>query len=106
VRVFGVAVCDWAGLPLTPENACRRVWDLERIVDGFGAMGARHAAARLARKRSERWVTKLVCDVRADRQQAPAGSAMEVVAWHRELDGKLLEEHTDALDAGAGGVRA
>jgi fatty-acid peroxygenase len=67
-------------------------------VDGFGGVGARHAAARLARKRSERWVTKLVCDVRADRQQAPAGSALEVVAWHRELDGKLLEEHTAALE--------
>jgi fatty-acid peroxygenase len=67
-------------------------------VDGFGGVGARHAAARLARKRSERWVTKLVRDVRAGRQQAPAGSALEVVAWHRELDGKLLDEHTAAVE--------
>jgi len=98
VRVFGVAICGWAGLPLTPENARRRVWDLERIVDGFGGVGPRHAAARLARKRSERWVTKLVRDVRAGRQQAPAGSALKVVAWHRELDGKLLEERTAAVE--------
>ena len=38
VRVIGVAICGWTGLPLTAQNARRRVWDLERIVDGFGGM--------------------------------------------------------------------
>ena len=31
VRVIGVAICGWAGLPLTSHNARRRVWDLEQI---------------------------------------------------------------------------
>jgi len=98
VRVIGVAVCGWAGLPLTPTNARQRVWDLARIVDGFAGIGPRHAAARLARKRSERWVRELVRDVRAARHQPPAGSALEVVAWHREPDGMLLDEHTAAVE--------
>jgi fatty-acid peroxygenase len=98
VRVFGVAVCGWAGLPLTAENARRRVWDLERIMDGFGGVGPRHAAARLARERSERWVRKLVRDVRAARHLAPPGSALQVIAWHQELDGMLLDEQTAAVE--------
>ena len=98
VRVIGVAVCDWAGLPLTADNARRRVWDLERIVDGFGGVGPRHVAARLARQRSERWVAQLVRDVRAARHQAPAGSALQAVAWHREPDGMLWSEHTAAVE--------
>ena len=59
VRVIGLAICGWAGLPLTSHNARRRVWDLEQIVDGFGGIGPRHVAARLARRRSERWVAQL-----------------------------------------------
>jgi fatty-acid peroxygenase len=31
VRVIGVAICGWTGLPLTSHNARRRVWDLEPI---------------------------------------------------------------------------
>jgi fatty-acid peroxygenase len=77
VRVIGLAICGWAGLPLTSRNARRRVWDLEQIVDGFGGIGPRHVAARLARRRSERWVSGLVHNVRAGRHQAPPGSALK-----------------------------
>jgi fatty-acid peroxygenase len=98
VRVIGVAICGWTGLPLTAQNARRRVWDLEQIVDGFGGIGPRHVAARLARRRSERWVSGLVHDVRAGRHQAPPDSALEVVANHRDLDGRLLDDHTAAVE--------
>ena len=67
VRVIGVAICGWVGLPLTSHNARRRVWDLEQIVDGFGGVGPRHVMARLARRRSERWVSGLVHNVRGGR---------------------------------------
>jgi len=98
VRVIGLAICGWAGLPLTSHNARRRVWDLEQIVDGFGGIGPRHVAARLARRRSERWVSGLVHNVRAGRHQAPPGSALEVVANHRQWDGKQLDDHTAAVE--------
>ncbi len=80
VRVIGVGICRWAGLPLTPEDAPGHVRDLERIVDGFGSVGAPHLEARLARKRSERWVEAVVAQVRAGRRTPPPGSALDVVS--------------------------
>ncbi len=98
VRVIGVGICRWAGLPLTPEDAPRHVWDLERIVDGFGSVGAPHARARLARKRSEHWVKGVVADVRAGRLTAPPGSALDAVSTFRDLDGQLLDDRTAAVE--------
>lgn len=98
VRVIGVGICRWAGLPLTPDNAPRRVRDLERIVDGFGSVGLPHAQARLARKRSEHWVKGVVADVRAGRLVAPPGSALDVVTSFTDLDGRPLDDRTAAVE--------
>jgi fatty-acid peroxygenase len=98
VRVLGVAVCTWAGLPMTPQNAAQRSWDLERIIDGFGSVGARHVQARLARKRSERWVRQAVRDLRSGRLEARPGSALATVSAFREVDGNLLDDRTAAVE--------
>jgi fatty-acid peroxygenase len=98
VRVIGVAVAGWAGLPLTPQDASRRIRDLERIVDGFGGVGPRHVQARLARKRSERWVRQVVREVRSGARTPSPGSAVAVVSAFREVDGNLLDERTAAVE--------
>src|SRR3954467_6130748 len=98
VRVIGVGLCRWAGLPLTPRNAPRRVWDLERIVDGFGSVGVLHVEARLARKRSEHWVKGVVAGVRAGRLPPEPGSALDVVSAFRDVDGTLLDDRTAAVE--------
>src|SRR5258705_5010771 len=65
--------------PAFPWSGARRLArDLASIVDGFGSLGPRHARARLARKRADRWARGLVADVRAGRLHPPAGSALEV----------------------------
>jgi fatty-acid peroxygenase len=98
VRVIGVGICRWAGLPLAPEDASRRVRDLERIVDGFGSVGAPHLEARLARRRSEHWVKAVVAEVRAGRRTPPPGSALDVVSSWRDLDGSPLDDRTAAVE--------
>jgi fatty-acid peroxygenase len=98
VRVLGVGICRWAGLPLTPEDAARRVWDLERIMDGFGSVGLPHVEARLARKRSERWVREVVADVRAGRLTPAQGSALDVVTSFHDVHGRLLDDRSVAVE--------
>lgn len=98
VRVIGVAVATWAGLPLTEHDAPRRIWDLERIVDGFGGLGPRHVRARRARRRSEQWVAQAVREVRAGRRTPRPGSALAVVSAFRDVDGGLLDERTAAVE--------
>ena len=98
VRVIGVGICTWGGLPLTPADAPGRVWDLHRIVDGFGGVGPRHVTARSARRRSEAWVRRAVRDARAGRLAPEAGSALDVVSRFRDVDGAVLDERTAAVE--------
>jgi fatty-acid peroxygenase len=98
VQILGSAVFGWAGIPLERASGERRARDLASIVDGFGSLGPRHVRARLARIRADRWTRGLVADVRAGRLHPPAGSALEVISGHRELDGRPLHERVAATE--------
>jgi fatty-acid peroxygenase len=98
VRVLGVTVCTWAGLPLTAVEAPCRIRDLATIVDGFGSVGPRHLRARAARRRTDRWVCETIRDVRVERILAPPGSALDVVSLYRDPDGLVLDDHTAAVE--------
>jgi fatty-acid peroxygenase len=52
----------------------------------------------LARKRADRWARGLVADVRVGRLHPAAGSALEVISSHRELNGRLLDERVAATE--------
>ncbi|MDO0925292.1 cytochrome P450 [Streptomyces sp. TG1A-8] len=95
-RVLTRGVCRWAGIPL--DDAGSRARDLVAMVDGFATPGPRHWRARRARTRSEAWLGRLVEDVREGTAAAPAGSALDVVARHRDADGRLLDPHTAAVE--------
>ncbi|GAA3309965.1 hypothetical protein GCM10020295_75820 [Streptomyces cinereospinus] len=72
--------------------------DLVALVDGVATPGPRHWRARRARDRREAWLGRMVEDVRAGAATAPAGSALDVVARHRDADGRLLDPHTAAVE--------
>jgi fatty-acid peroxygenase len=98
VRVLGDTVFAWAGIPLDRLDAARRARDLATIVDGFGGVGPRQVRARLARKRAEPWAWQLVTAVRAGQLDPPAGSVLEVVSHHRDVNGRLLDERVAAVE--------
>jgi fatty-acid peroxygenase len=95
-RVLTRGVCQWAGLAV--EDAGPLARDLVAMVDGFATPGPRHWRARRARARCETWLGRLVEDVRAGAATAPAGSALEGIARHRDADGRLLDPHTAAVE--------
>ncbi|MFI8075352.1 cytochrome P450 [Streptomyces sp. NPDC086033] len=95
-RILTRGVCQWAGIPLADADSTAR--DLVAMVDGFATPGPRHWQARRARARSEAWLGGLVEEVRAGRATAPAGSALDTVARHRDADGRLLDPHTAAVE--------
>jgi fatty-acid peroxygenase len=97
VRALGRGVLTWAGVPTREHEVDRRAADLAQIVEGFGSVGLRHVRARLARRRCEGWARRAV---RAARRGHPAvaGSALAVVAEHRDADGALLDERTAAVE--------
>ena len=54
--------------------------------------------ARLARRRLERWAANLISSVRNSRFLPPTGSALEVIAAHRDRDGRVLPPKAAAVE--------
>jgi fatty-acid peroxygenase len=96
--VIAGAVCRWAGVPVTDAEVPSVARDLLAMVDGFATGGPRHFRARRARGRREAWLSRLVDDVRRGDAKVPAGSAVDVVARHRDAGGELLDPHVAAVE--------
>jgi fatty-acid peroxygenase len=97
-RVLAGAVCRWAGVPVSDDEVPAVARDLLAMVDGFATGGPRHWRARRARNRREAWLAGLVADVRAGTTTVPAGSAVDVVAAHRDAEGEQLEPRVAAVE--------
>lgn len=89
-------VCRWAGVPLGDREVAGTAADLVAMVDGFATASPRHVRARLARRRQENRLARLVRDARAGAFEAR--SALRAVSEHRDADGTLLDPRTAAVE--------
>ncbi|MDY7084333.1 MAG: cytochrome P450 [Actinomycetota bacterium] len=89
-RVLADAAARWTGVREDPELAP----DLVAMVDGFATAGPRHLRARLARRRRERQLSRLIED---ERRQEPTSEPVSKIAHHLE-DGYLLDPRTAAVE--------
>lgn len=92
------AVCGWAGVPLDPAEVPRRTDQLTALFEGAGGLGPRHWRARRARKAADRWAAERIEAVRRGSLQPPAGSAVAVIAAHRDVEGEPLAPHTAGVE--------
>jgi fatty-acid peroxygenase len=90
------AVCEWAGVPLTPREAPARARDVVALFD-LAASPTGHVRARRARARSERWAAGAIARVREAGAQRCDGPVQRI-AWHRDADGSLLAPHVAAVE--------
>jgi fatty-acid peroxygenase len=97
-RVIAGAVCRWAGVPVTDDEVPGVARDLLALVDGFATGGPRHWRARRARGRREAWLARLVEEVRSGAATVPEGSAVDVVARHRDAQGDRLDPRVAAVE--------
>jgi fatty-acid peroxygenase len=95
-RMLTRGVCRWAGVEEIETEALAR--DLVAMVDGFATAGPRHWRARSARKRREASFSALVDKVRSGVVEPSKGTALDVVAWHRDDDGALLTPQVAAVE--------
>jgi fatty-acid peroxygenase len=96
--VIAGAVTRWAGIAIPQDEVPALARDLLAMVDGFATGGPRHWRARRARGRREQWLAQLVEQVRAGETLVPPGSALQVVAGHRDADGQLLDSRVAAVE--------
>lgn len=97
IRVHADAVCDWAAVP-AEHRYPNLADDLAAMVDGFGSIGMRHLRAVSARRRVDRWSTRLVRAVRSGVVKAPPQSALARVSTQCELDGGLLDAQVAGVE--------
>src|SRR5690606_37860520 len=95
-QVITRAVCGWAGVPLDDKDVPLWAKQFVATVDGFATPSVRHLQARLARKRLEGWLTRLIVATRNGAAGSLSGttgseSVVELVAHHRDTDGGLLK---------------
>ncbi|TFV93752.1 cytochrome P450 [Blastococcus sp. CT_GayMR20] len=97
-QVLAGAVTRWAGVPVSDDEVPALARDLQAMVDGFATGGPRHFRARRARGRREKWLARSVEEVRAGTATVEEGSAVDVVARHRDAGGELLEPRVAAVE--------
>ncbi len=97
-EVLAQAVCNWAGVPLPSDQIKQRTHELAAMIEGSGAIGPKHWQGKRARQQVEDWIRDLIGRVRQQQITPPTGSALAVIAWHRDLEGELLTEQIAAVE--------
>jgi fatty-acid peroxygenase len=96
-RLLTAAVCEWAGVPVIPEEVPGRAADLVSLIESPAAVGPRHWRGRVARLRLQQWAGELVERMRQGGFEAP-GTALEKVAHFADSDGRVLPRHTASVE--------
>src|SRR5699024_4533177 len=87
-----------AGVPLWARELNKRAADLGKLIDAFGAVGPRHWQGRSARTRVNKWAKRIIENVRRGNRIPSEDTPVYIIAWHRDLDGKLLKAHVAAVE--------
>ncbi|TVR73924.1 MAG: cytochrome P450 [Sphaerobacteraceae bacterium] len=97
-KVIARAVFEWTGVPLEEADVEERTADIAAMIEGAGAVGRDHWRGRSARDRTEKWISDIIEDVRKKKRQVPEGTALYIIANHRDLKGRLMDKGHAAVD--------
>lgn len=92
------AVCRWAGVPLSDEEAPQRTRELHATIDGAGSIGPRNWRGHLLRAKAERWAGDVIRKVRDGEIGPPDGSALRTIAEYRSENGQRLSDEVAAVE--------
>ncbi len=92
------AACEWAGVPLPEKDVKQRADDFGKMIDAFGAVGPRHWKGRQARRRTEKWISRIIEQIRSHSLNPPQDTAAYAMAWYRDLNGTLLDTQIAAVE--------
>lgn len=95
-RILCIAVCRWAGVPLTAAEIPGHTQAFTGMIDRASALGPLNWMARVRRRGIERWAAARIRDARGQdpRPETPLGA----LASHRDADGSLMPEDVAAVE--------
>ncbi|MEQ8671569.1 MAG: cytochrome P450 [Aggregatilineales bacterium] len=92
------AIFRWVGLPLEQSDVEKHTKELTALFGDAGSVSIKHFGARLARKRAERWAGDYIDRIRAHKENISQESPAAVIAFHRDLQGELLDRQVAAVE--------
>lgn len=90
--------CEWAGVPVEEEDMKKLADDLRAMFESATAIGPSHWAGRHARNRVEKWMGNIIDQVREEKLNPEEGTALYTFAWHRDLEGNLLDQEVASVE--------
>lgn len=97
-QVLMKAVCEWAGVPLAPEEVVRRTDEMRLLFESGTSLGPTYLQGRKARASAESWIRQMVKEVRTNRLLPNEQTALYEFSWHRDESGELLPEEVVAVE--------
>ncbi|MEX6505995.1 cytochrome P450 [Jiella sp. M17.18] len=95
---IGRAVCRWAGVELDDDELAGLIDELGAMIDNAGSVGPSNWVARTRRHHSEALMRRVIEEVRAGFRAPPEGSAADIIARHRDLNGNPLDLDVAAVE--------
>jgi fatty-acid peroxygenase len=92
------AVFAWAGLPVDEAEVGPRSREYGAMFEYPGSLGINYLRARRARRSADRWHSRLIEQIRLGQVDAPAQSVAYNFAWHRDVEGRLLDAQVAGVD--------
>jgi fatty-acid peroxygenase len=90
--------CQWAGVPVQEGEVQRLTKELGAMFESAAAVGPAHWLGRNARNRVEKWIGEIIDRVRDGNLNPPKNTILYKFAWHRDLEGDLLDTETAAVE--------
>ncbi len=97
-KILTLAICRWTGVPTDNKDIDKLSEQLGDMYESAEKIGLQHIKGKQSRKQVEKWIEKLVDDIRAGKNIAAGDTPLYKIAMHRDLDGKLLEKHTATVE--------
>lgn len=93
-----VCACQWASIPLEEDTKKGKADECMAMVFGFGNMPDVHEEGKAARKVFEKWMERVINDIRQGFIEVPEDSPVYKVCNHTEYDGMPLDNHMAAVE--------
>lgn len=83
--------CEWAGVPLRPEDTEATARMLAAMYEHVADVGTGHLKARRARREADAWASSVVREARAGTLGTVPGTALHAIVGHVGPDGRPLD---------------
>lgn len=97
-KILTLAVCQWTGVPTHDQDIDVLSEQLGDMYESAEKIGFQHIKGKQSRKKVEKWLEKLIVDIRSDQEITLKDTPLYKIAMHRDLNNQLLDKHTATVE--------